>query len=79
MDPKQLLTILKQTELPVAYRAFREDEEIVLPIIVFEESDPNVFAADGIPYYVSETYNVELQTDDRDLSTERLLESVLLN
>lgn len=79
MNQKQLFNILKQTGLPVAYREFSDEEDVKLPLIVFEESEPNVFSADGVPYYVSETFNVELQTDDRELSTERLLETVLLN
>lgn len=78
MTTKQIFNILKETGLPVAYREFKEDEEMNLPIIVFEEGESNVFAADGVPYYVSPTYDVELQTDDRDIPIERSVESVLL-
>lgn len=79
MTAEILFNILKQAGLPTAYRAFMENEDIVLPLIVFEESEPNVFAADGVPYYVSPVFEVELQNYERDLDIERTLENVLLS
>lgn len=80
MTAETLFNILKQAGLPTAYRAFMENEEdIFLPLIVFEESEPNVFAADGVPYYVSPVFEVELQNYERDLDIERTLENVLLS
>lgn len=79
MKKLELSAILHLTGLPVAYRQFPKDGTISLPYVIFYSTGDNNFAADGIAYYTSTRYVIELYMEQRDEETEEKVQNVLTN
>lgn len=73
----KLLALLQAVGVPVAYDHFAEGEAPEPPFICYLLPGANNFAADGLPYFKVNEVRIELYTDYKDLSVERLVESVL--
>ena len=73
MDLDQVYSRLKSTGLPVAYRAFRSQQEP--PFIVYMTDGDNNFSADGRVYFSAHQIRVELYTREKDLSVEAAVEA----
>lgn len=69
--------ILEAAGLPVAYRAFREEEAPEMPYICFLVPGSNNFAADGSVYFKVNKVQVELYTQYKDLESEGKVEEAL--
>lgn len=73
----KLLTVLQETGIPYAYDHFSEGEAPEPPFVCYLFFGSNNFAADGHVYYKINEVHVELYTDYKDLSVERILEDAL--
>ncbi len=74
---KELISILKETDIPFAYDHFAEGESPEPPFVCYLLPQSANFAADGIVYHKITNVNIELYTDAKDLSAEQRLEEVL--
>ncbi len=72
------LTVLQASGLPFAYDHFAEGESPQPPFAVYLFPNSNNFAADNVVYYPVHEVSIELYTDKKDLTTENLLERLLL-
>lgn len=77
MHMEELITILKETEIPFAYDHFAEGESPNPPFICYLLPGSNNFAADGKVYFKANEVHIELYTDFKDLAVEQKLEAVL--
>ena len=77
MKMKDVLSILKETDLPFAYDHFAEGESPEPPFICYLLPGSNNFSADGKVYYKINEVHIELYTDLKDLAVEQQLEDVL--
>lgn len=77
MRLKEFCDILKTTGLPVAYRAFSEEEAPKLPYICYLNLEDNNFAADGKVFFSAKEIRVELYTKNKDVETEEKVEQAL--
>lgn len=73
-DIYNLLTTLK---VPVAYDHFVSDKNIQPPFIVYRETSPETFKADGITYYRPYNFEIELVTEIKNVSLEKNIENLL--
>lgn len=73
-DIYNLLTTLK---VPVAYDHFVSDKNIQPPFIVYRETSPETFKADGITYYRPYNFEIELVTEIKNVSLEENIENLL--
>lgn len=69
--------MLQASSLPVAYRAFPEDEAPPLPYICYLTTGNNNFAADGKVYYGAIHIQVELYTKFKQPEVEEKVEEAL--
>lgn len=74
---EELLTIIKETGIPIAYDHFAEGESPDPPFICYLLPGSDNFAADGRVYFKINEVRIELYTDSKDLSVEQKLEDVL--
>lgn len=74
---KDVLSILKETDLPFAYDHFAEGESPEPPFICYLLPGSNNFSADGKVYFKANEVHIELYTDFKDLTVEQKLEAVL--
>ncbi len=74
MTQAELYTLLKTSDLPVAYRAFKKRQ--APPFICYIFSDSQDFLADNINYSPVGMFDIELYTVDKDPTTEAALESL---
>lgn len=77
MKMKDVLSILKETDLPFAYDHFAEGESPEPPFICYLLPGSNNFSADGKVYFKANEVHIELYTDFKDLTVEQKLEAVL--
>lgn len=80
MTQKELFDILKTATgfaNKVAYRAFPVGNAPALPFICFLATSDDSFAADGVRYYASTRYVVELYTENREQTAEDAVELAL--
>ena len=77
MTQTQVLEMLRQTGLPVAYDHFAEGEAPEPPFLLFLYPKSNNFSADGIVFKKINQLNIELYTDLKDPTTEQKIETVL--
>lgn len=77
MTYNELVDMLEETSLPIAYDHFTEGESPDPPFICFLFPASNNFAADGHVYLKVDVVHVELYTDKKDPVTEARLEGVL--
>ena len=74
---KDVLSILKETDLPFAYDHFAEGESPEPPFICYLLPGSHNFSADGKVYFKANEVHIELYTDFKDLTVEQKLEAVL--
>lgn len=77
MKQTQVLEMLEETGLPVAYDHFAEGESPEPPFLLFLYPKSNNFSADGVAFKKINQLNVELYTDFKDPTIEEKLETVL--
>lgn len=79
MTLEELTATLQTTGLPVAYRAWPENNAPSLPYICYLVIGSDNFAADGTAYFGTLQISVELYTETKDQKTEALVETALAN
>lgn len=77
MTLEDIKNLLESTGLPVAYRAFAENNAPELPFICYLSPGTNNFAADDTVYLEIDQITVELYTQYRDPKTEGKVEAAL--
>lgn len=79
MTHKEIYTMLKTLEIPVAYDHFDSDKQIKPPFIVYREISPDTFKADCITYYRPYEFEIEVITEKKDVSLQNQIETLLTN
>lgn len=77
MEHKELYEILQNLKIPVAYDHFISNKEVSIPFVVYRETSPDTFKADGITYYRPYNYEIELITEKKDVELQKQLEKLL--
>lgn len=77
MTHNELMTMLEETSLPIAYDHFAEGESPSPPFICFLYPASDNFGADGQVYFKISEVHIELYTDEKNPVTEERLEAVL--
>ena len=77
MTHNEIVEMLEETNLPIAYDHFAEGESPDPPFICFLFPGSDNFSADGRVYLKVRNVNVELYTDLKDPDLEERLETVL--
>ena len=77
MTHNEIVEMLEETNLPIAYDHFAEGESPDPPFICFLFPGSDNFSADGRVYLKIRNVNVELYTDLKDQELETTLETVL--
>jgi hypothetical protein len=77
MTHNEIVEMLEETNLPIAYDHFAEGESPDPPFICFLFPGSDNFSADGRVYLKIRNVNVELYTDLKDPELEESLETVL--
>ena len=77
IEHADLYTILKTLEIPVAYDHFDSDKEISIPFLVYRETSPATFRADGLTYHQFYDYEIELVTEKKEVELEKQIETLL--
>ena len=75
MTIKQVKELLEKTGFPVAYMYFATEQQA--PYICFNCLPENTTYADGVRYFSSSRFKIQLYTDKKDISAESILEDVL--
>lgn len=79
MKHKDIYDLLKTLNIPVAYDHFDSNKNINPPFIVYRESSPETFKADGITYYRPYEFELELVTEKKDIVLQNTIEELLTN
>ena len=74
---KQIYDLLKTLNIPVAYDHFTSNKDISLPFVVYRETSPITFKADGITYYRPHNFEIELVTEKKDVVLQQSIEDLL--
>ena len=74
---KELFTLLKTLNIPVAYDHFDSNKQVTIPFLVYREIALSTFRADGITYHQFFNYELELITEKKEVALERQLEELL--
>jgi len=77
MTHNEIMEMLEEASLPIAYDHFAEGESPDPPFICFLFPSSDNFSADGRVYLKIRRVSVELYTDAKDPGTEAKLETVL--
>lgn len=77
MKHKEIYDLLKTLNIPVAYDHFISNKEVSLPFVVYRETSPETFKADGITYYRPYDFEIELITEKKDVLLQKQLEELL--
>lgn len=77
IEHKSLYDLLRTLTIPVAYDHFDSDKEVAIPFIIYRETSPETFRADGITYHQFFNYEIELITEKKEIAIERQLEELL--
>ena len=77
MKHKEIYDILKTLDIPVAYDHFESNKNVEPPFVVYRETAPNTFKADGITYYRPYDYEIELVTEKKDILLQSKIEKLL--
>ena len=77
MTYSEILEMLEEAKLPLAYDHFAEGESPDPPFLVFLFPSSNNFSADGKVYQRIDALHVELYTDRKQPDLETRLEAVL--
>lgn len=76
MKYADLVEMLEEMNLPLAYHHFEEGESPDPPFLLFRFPSEDTFAADDIVYISFPEVNVELYTDKKDPPLEKRLEEI---
>ena len=76
MTYDEVVSMLQETELPLAYDHFTEGEAPDPPFVIFLFPKSNNFSADGKVYQRIDELNVELYTDLKQPELEAMLEAI---
>ena len=71
IEHKDLFTLLKTLNIPVAYDHFDSNKEVSIPFIVYRELELSTFRADDITYHQFYNYEIELVTEKKEVALER--------
>jgi hypothetical protein len=77
MTYAEIVTMLEEAGLPLAYDHFEEGDSPEPPFLVFLFPSSDNFAADGMVYKKINELHVELYTDKKEPDVEERLETVL--
>lgn len=77
MTHDEVMEMISKMGLPSAYDHFAEGESPNPPFVVFLYPNSRNFAADGKVYFKASRLNIELYTDQKDISLEETVEAVL--
>lgn len=77
MTLTEIVSMLTEAEIPVAYRAFEEGSAPAPPFLCYMFSENIPEAADNGNYVKIETLYIELYTDQKDFALEATIESIL--
>ena len=77
MTYEDIVEMLEEANLPLAYDHFAEGESPDPPFMVFLLPGSDNFSADGLCYFKIDKLNIELYTDKKDPDLETMLEAVL--
>ena len=77
MTHNEIMAMLAESGLPVAYDHYAEGESPDPPFICFLYPTSNNFAADGIAYLKISEVHVELYTEEKNPEVEKTLEAIL--
>lgn len=78
MTHNEVMEMLEELSLPVAYDHYAEGESPEPPFICFLYPDNEEFSADNICYHSSRNLDIELYTDRKDPKLEERVEKVLM-
>ncbi|WP_449462490.1 hypothetical protein [Streptococcus suis] len=73
---REIYSVLKELQLPVAYHHFEEGSRPRPPYLVYLVTDSENHGADNWTYYKQNNLQVELYTTKKDLVTEQKVESL---
>ena len=79
IEHKDLFDLLKTLNIPVAYDHFDSDKQVQIPFMVYRETSPETFRADGITYHQFFNYEIEHIKKKKEVALERQLEQLLTN
>ena len=79
MTHKEIYTLLKTLNIPVAYNHFNSNKNIQPPFVVYREVAPDTFKADGITYYRPFNFEIELITETKNVALQKTIEELLTN
>ena len=79
MTHKDLFQLLETLQIPVAYDHFLSNKNVQPPFVVYRETSPNTFKADGLTYFRPYNFEIELITEKKDVALEQQIESLLTN
>lgn len=77
MEHKTIYDLLNTLDIPVAYDHFISNKEVSIPFVVYRETSPDTFKADGITYYRPYNYEIELVTEKKDVELQKRIEGLL--
>lgn len=77
MTLPDLKGILKELNLPIAYRCFAPGQVPALPYIVYYVDEDIGFYADDTVYYEGYAVTIEVYTDQKDLQLEEKVKELL--
>lgn len=77
MTHEEVVKMLEESNLPIAYDHFAEGEAPEPPFICFLFPGSDNFSADNIVYAEFQNLSVELYTDEKDPELEARLENIL--
>jgi hypothetical protein len=76
MTYDELVTMLEEANLPLAYDHFAEGESPEPPFLIFLSPSSEIFGADNISYAAFPEINVELYTNKKDPELEQRIENI---
>lgn len=77
MTHKNLFQMLETLNIPIAYDHFASNKNVEPPFIVYRETSPDTFKADGITYFRPYNFEIELITEKKDITLEQQIENLL--
>lgn len=79
MKHTDLFQLLSTLNIPVAYDHFTSNKNVSPPFVVYRETTPQTFKADGITYYRPYDFEIELVTEIKDVNLQEQIETLLTN
>lgn len=77
MTHKELFTLLKTLNIPVAYDHFESNKDINPPFVVYRETRSNTFKADGKTYFRPYNFEIEVVSIKKDMELQNKVEKLL--